>query len=342
MFAARRVRLHSFHHRCSHLPSRTGYEVSRRSHRTLFTSAVETLSEGFLDLALALPFPPSLPPYSTTIILFTVVSRLAFTLPFSIWAQQRRYRVEEIVQPTLEAMAPKVTEQIMQNMREEGLLKVSEKDYKDKKARAALNLKFKGILAKRTRKLLATRRRQLLRQHNCNPLGTFLIPITTQLPLFFGGSVVLSHLSRSATPFDSESFLMLTSLSHVDPTTTLPIVLGFLTLANVESSSWFMTDAQRHKKAIADAKFDKSVEAGEIRFEWGRIVKSGLRLASVGRVLIASMIPGGVVLYWVSSATFGLLQTWAFDYWSWRRQQHRSAPSEPLSQSTQSQPLARK
>ena len=85
---------------------------------------------------------------------------------------------------------------------------------------------------------------------------------------------------------------MLTSLSHVDPTTTLPIVLGFLTLANVESSSWFMTDAQRHKKAIADAKFDKSVEAGEIRFEWGRIVKSGLRLASVGRVLIASMIPG--------------------------------------------------
>jgi inner membrane protein COX18 len=85
---------------------------------------------------------------------------------------------------------------------------------------------------------------------------------------------------------------MLTSLSHVDPTTTLPIVLGFLTLANVDSSSWFMTDAQRHKKAIADAKFDKSVEAGEIRFEWGRIVKSGLRLASVGRVLIASMIPG--------------------------------------------------
>ena len=51
-------------------------------------------------------------------------------------------------------MAPKVTEQIMQNMREEGLLKVSEKDYKDKKARAALNLKFKAILAKRTRKLV--------------------------------------------------------------------------------------------------------------------------------------------------------------------------------------------
>lgn len=53
-----------------------------------------------------------------------------------------------------------------------------------------------------------------------------------------------------------------------------------------------MTEAQRQKKATADAKFEKSVEAGEIRFEWGRIVKPGLRFASVGRVLIASMVPG--------------------------------------------------
>jgi mitochondrial inner membrane protein COX18 len=139
---------------------------------------------------------------------------------------------------------------------------------------------------------MTIRQRQLLRQHDCSPLGTFLLPILTQIPLFLGGSVILSHLSRSPSPFDSESFLTLTSLSHVDPTSTFPIVLGCLTLANVESSSWFMTEAQRHRKAIADAKFDKSVEAGEINLEWGRVVKSGLRFASVARVLIASMVPG--------------------------------------------------
>jgi len=189
---------------------------------------------------------------------------------------------------------------------------------------------------------MTIRRRQLLRQQNCHPLGTFLLPVMTQLPLFFGSSAVLNHLSQSPTPFDSESFMTLTNLSHVDPTTAFPIVLGLLTLANIESSGWFMTDAQRHKKATVGAKLEKSTEAGEITFEWSKIMKSGLRFASVGRILMASIVPGGVVLYWISSAAFGLLQTWAFDYWSWRRQQHQSTPSEPHSQPQSSHPFVRK
>jgi hypothetical protein len=47
-----------------------------------FTSAIQ---DGFLDLAIALPWPPSFPPYSSTIILLTVVSRLALSVPFSVW-----------------------------------------------------------------------------------------------------------------------------------------------------------------------------------------------------------------------------------------------------------------
>jgi mitochondrial inner membrane protein COX18 len=85
MFAVKRV-LPPFYHRRSHLSLRTGHDP-RKSQRTLFTSAVETLAEEFLDLALALPFPSSLPPYSTTIILFTVASRLAFTVPISVWVR---------------------------------------------------------------------------------------------------------------------------------------------------------------------------------------------------------------------------------------------------------------
>lgn len=45
---------------------------------------VQGLCDGFIDLALALPIPPSLPPYSSTIILVTIVTRLAL-LPISIW-----------------------------------------------------------------------------------------------------------------------------------------------------------------------------------------------------------------------------------------------------------------
>lgn len=70
--------------RCSHL-SKSGQEISLNSRRTFLSSAVETLSEGFLDFAIALPLPPSLPPYATTIITVTIISRLVFTVPFSIW-----------------------------------------------------------------------------------------------------------------------------------------------------------------------------------------------------------------------------------------------------------------
>lgn len=51
------------------------------------TEAVTTLSEGFLDLALAIPYPEAIPAYSGTIILVTVVSRLLITVPFSLWVR---------------------------------------------------------------------------------------------------------------------------------------------------------------------------------------------------------------------------------------------------------------
>ena len=52
--------------------------------RRTFVS-LDALKDGFLDLATALPIPPSWPAYSTTIILCTVLTRLALTVPFSVW-----------------------------------------------------------------------------------------------------------------------------------------------------------------------------------------------------------------------------------------------------------------
>jgi mitochondrial inner membrane protein COX18 len=91
---------------------------------------------------------------------------------------------------------------------------------------------------------------------------------------------------------------MLTSLSGVDRTSMLPIILGCLTLANVDSSNWFMTKANRHKKAVADARFEKGVRANEFKFEWGRFIKFALRIASVGRIFIACYVPGVSHLAW--------------------------------------------
>lgn len=52
------------------------------------------LSEGFLDLALALPYPSSFPPYTSTIVLLSALLRV-FIFPVSLWVrglpQRRNY-----------------------------------------------------------------------------------------------------------------------------------------------------------------------------------------------------------------------------------------------------------
>ena len=98
-----------------------------------FTSSIY---DGFLDLAIALPWPSSFPPYSSTIILLTVASRLALTVPFSVWvsllqhsqfgsrphglqAKRRQWRTEELVVPALQEARPLVQKQVLHEMRVE-------------------------------------------------------------------------------------------------------------------------------------------------------------------------------------------------------------------------------
>ena len=81
MFVQRRaIRLTTF----QHIPLRSTVAVPGKRQ---FTSSIY---DGFLDLALALPWPSSFPPYSSTIILLTVASRLALTVPFSVWVSLLR------------------------------------------------------------------------------------------------------------------------------------------------------------------------------------------------------------------------------------------------------------
>lgn len=99
--------------------------------------------------------------------------------------------------------------------------------------------------------------------------------------------------------FDSEEFLTLTSLAHPDPTATLPIVLGLITLANVETARWFMSaEALQREQKVAEWTAEKRAK-GETVLEPKKIIQSGMRGLSIGRILIAAVIPGvsNVVLF---------------------------------------------
>jgi inner membrane protein COX18 len=122
-----------------------------------------------------------------------------------------------------------------------------------------------------------------------------LIPPLTQLPVFVGSSMLLSRLSQpplSASAFDAEAFLTLTSLAHADPTAALPIALGVITLANVESSRWFVSAEAKEREDAERGRVAEKRKQGQIVLEPRRIVQFGLRLLSVGRILIGAVVPG--------------------------------------------------
>lgn len=82
------LRNHTVLKRVRPSPLHTRTALSRTLQRRLFWSEVSNAltpaANEFLDLAIALPFPPSFPPYASTVILGSVLLRLAF-LPTVLW-----------------------------------------------------------------------------------------------------------------------------------------------------------------------------------------------------------------------------------------------------------------
>ncbi|KAH0587677.1 hypothetical protein H2248_006443 [Termitomyces sp. 'cryptogamus'] len=276
---------------------------------------LQNLCNEFLDLAVALPIPPELPAYSTTIILTTIVARFAL-LPVSIWGKRRAVRMEAQALPELEKMKPLVSKNVFEVMKSKGMR--GSKEY------------LQNYHRERSIEALTKIRKDLFKRYRCSPTPSIIVPIIAQLPVFILGTVMLQRLSLHPTPFDSESFLTLTTLTHPDPTLTLPIVLGMLTMTNVESSNWLMNTAERERvRRIEEQDAKALVEGGKPKIRPKSVIKSGLRVLSVARIAICAMMPGSVAIYWVTSAAFGLLQTWFFDWQDLRRRRRNAVTYKP-------------
>ncbi|KAG6890555.1 hypothetical protein C0992_000815 [Termitomyces sp. T32_za158] len=283
------------------------------------------------DIAVALPIPPELPAYSTTIILTTIIARFAL-LPVSIWGKRRAVRMEEHALPELERMKPRVYKHVFEAMQSKGIR--GDKEH------------LKKYHKERSIEALTKIRKDLFKKYRCSPIPSIVAPVIVQLPVFVLGTVMLQRLSIAPTPFDSESFLTLTTLMHPDSTLTLPVVLGMLTMANVESSNWLMNTAERERAQRIEEQHTKAIaEGAQPKIRPKSVIKSGLRILSVARIAICAIMPGSVTIYWVTSAAFGLLQTWFFDWQDIRRRRLKEAtrmqPPLPvqLVQPTQPRPV---
>jgi mitochondrial inner membrane protein COX18 len=117
------------------------------------------------------------------------------------------------------------------------------------------------------------------------------IAIVPQIPVFVTLSSLFMQLSTLPTPFDSESFLSISSLAHPDPLSVFPAVIGIITLANVESSVWFRRDVLDQREKRHEKKVEERRNKGERLItlpSWTNLMRYG----SLARIVVSLPMPG--------------------------------------------------
>lgn len=139
------------------------------------------------------------------------------------------------------------------------------------------------------RQRLSAETLKLYQQHGINPAAGCL-PMLLQMPIFFGLYFAIRSLSRSGAGAWSEPFLWLPSLAEVDPLKILPIAAGVLQLTQA-----LMARPSRRGQTVRAQQ--QAMFAMTLFFP-------------LMVVVIGLQFPAGPVLYWVTSATFGVVQQW--------------------------------
>lgn len=154
------------------------------------------------------------------------------------------------------------------------------------------------------------KRKELMKKHNASPGLTTTLPALTQLPIFFGLSAFFARLSYApyADLLDTEAVFTLSSITHADPTATIPILLGFITLANTESAHWFMPDRvkaadERDRKRVAEAVARKEFAVPALN----RLMRPAMRIGAIVRIVVAMVAPGVSFITLSTSLPCGLI-----------------------------------
>lgn len=113
--------------------------------------------------------------------------------------------------------------------------------------------------------------KELYSRHGCTPALTFALSLA-QFPVFIAASLDLRYLitTNHSSEFASQGLLFIPDLTACDPTLISPLILGLLHYHNSK----------------------------KIRY------RAVMWMFTIGSSYVASLVPAGVLLYWVTSATF--------------------------------------
>ncbi|KAG8720308.1 hypothetical protein FRC08_000604 [Ceratobasidium sp. 394] len=268
--------------------------LSRVANQRRHISILEPLASGIIEtghILSSFPLATSLPPYSSTIIAITLALRTGITLPMALWSRARAYRREHIVGPELKAWREKTKEAVGKAFAREG------KPYEEYRAEMG--------------RLQVAKIKELNKIHRCSPLPTMIAPFAVHAPLFILATASFRQAALMHTapmnPLALESFLTLPSLAHTDPTGVLPITIGLLMFSNVELGRLSRPTKQLKPTPSNDSGGTSTTELPRMS-SLVTALENGLRGASILFIWVAMQAPGAVVLYWLTSASYTLVE----------------------------------
>ncbi|KAH7105410.1 hypothetical protein BKA62DRAFT_766781 [Auriculariales sp. MPI-PUGE-AT-0066] len=295
----------------AHRPSlllRPGVHLQQR--RTFLTETFAAGANQIIDLSLAIPWPADWPPYASTIVLLTLLQRTAL-LPLAIWTKRKVKIGRDVVVPELKRNSVRVVNHIEATPLPNGLTKDT----------------VMKVRRESYRELMEARRKQLFSHFGVGISRTVILPTLVQLGTFIPMSMLFVFIAVPPTPLDSECFMHLTNLTRNDPSNILPVAIGILNMANVDSHRWLvrtplLKEQQQVDQNVIQAQIAKGGPLKRRNFEL-KLNPSGMMTAlarsfSVLRIVFAMQMPGTVLIYWTVSAAYSLAQSFVLEYWSSR------------------------
>ncbi|OXU30250.1 hypothetical protein TSAR_008820 [Trichomalopsis sarcophagae] len=226
-------------------------------------------------------------PWWASITLSALMARAVITLPFSLIQMHNTGKLQSI-QPELE--------QSIKLLKNEANINVSYHGWPEKLARQHYTLAVKKEWS------------DLVQRENCHPAKSYIL-VLIQLPLWFSFSIATRNLSYMLPHPDVSAqitymemmvggFGWVKNLTDVDHFLILPVTLGLLNLAVLETHNMF--------RIGEPTKFDR----------WRIIL---FRFISVALVPIAAYMPAATNIYWITSSSYGLMQAFLLNSTRLRR-----------------------
>jgi inner membrane protein COX18 len=89
-----------------------------------------------------------------------------------------------------------------------------------------------------------------------------------------------------------EAILTLQSLAYPDLTVALPVIIGLISLATIETSQWLVTEERAIRLRKTSFRNEVQWDQGKIIINPCRHIKGIMSGLSVGRIILAAMMPG--------------------------------------------------